>query len=112
MVHETVHCVQRYRRGGNRNPGWLVEGIADYIRFFKYEPGKLGRINPDRARYDGSYRVTAAFLAYVTEKYDKELVRKLNMAMRAGEYKEEVWKDCTGKTVQELGEEWKATLRR
>jgi hypothetical protein len=69
MVHETVHVVQGYR-GGN-NPPWLVEGIADYIRFFKYEPGKLGRIDPGRARYDGSYRVTAAFLAYLAEKYDK-----------------------------------------
>ncbi|HEX4589872.1 MAG TPA: basic secretory protein-like protein, partial [Gemmataceae bacterium] len=30
MVHETVHVVQQYR--GRGNPGWLVEGIADYIR--------------------------------------------------------------------------------
>jgi hypothetical protein len=36
MIHETVHVVQGYRLPGN--PGWLVEGIADYIRFFKYEP--------------------------------------------------------------------------
>ena len=28
MVHETVHCVQSY--GDRSNPGWLVEGIADY----------------------------------------------------------------------------------
>jgi hypothetical protein len=76
MVHETAHVVQRYR--GRGNPGWLVEGIADYIRFFKYEPGKIGRINPDRARYNGSYRVSAAFLAYLTEKHNKEIVRKLN----------------------------------
>jgi len=97
------------RRPGN--PGWLVEGVADYIRFFKYEPGKIGRLNVERARYDRSYRVTAAFLAYVTEKYDKHLVRKLNQAMRAGEYKEEMFKDLTGKTVQELDEEWRTALR-
>jgi hypothetical protein len=110
MVHETVHIVQRYRHGGN--PGWLVEGIADYIRFFKYEPGKLGRLKPAEARYNGSYRVTAAFLAYVTEKYDKGLVRKLNQAMREGKYKEEIFKHLTGKTVQELGKEWQASLRK
>ena len=40
MVHETTHVVQAYRRGAR--PGWLVEGISDYIRFFKFEPGKLG----------------------------------------------------------------------
>lgn len=109
MVHETVHVVQNYRVRGN--PGWLVEGIADYIRFFKYEPGKLGRINPDRARYDGSYRVTAAFLAYLTEKYDKDIVRKLNQMMREGEYKKEVFAQWTGKTLEQLGDEWRATLR-
>jgi Peptidase of plants and bacteria/F5/8 type C domain len=110
MVHETVHVVQRYRT--RSNPGWLVEGIADYVRFFKFEPGKIGRINPDRAKYNGSYRVTAAFLNYVTEKYDKDLVKKLNKAMRDGEYKEELWKDFTKKTVQELDEEWRASLKK
>lgn len=108
MVHETVHIVQSYRVRGN--PGWLVEGIADYIRFFKYEPGKLGRINPRRARYDGSYRVSAAFLAYLTEKYDKDIVRKLNKMMRQGEYKKELFQKWTGKTLEQLGEEWRTTL--
>jgi hypothetical protein len=110
MVHETTHIVQRYRTRGN--PGWLVEGIADYVRFFKYEPGKIGRINPNRARYNGSYRVTAAFLAYLTEKYDRDIVRKLNRVMREGEYEEAIFKRLTGKGVQDLDREWRATLRR
>jgi hypothetical protein len=110
MVHETVHVVQHYR--ARNNPGWLVEGVADYVRFFKYEPGKIGRINPDRARYDGAYRQTAAFLNYVTEKYDKDLVRKLNAAMRQGEYREDLWKEFTKKTAKELDEEWRATLKK
>lgn len=105
MVHETVHVVQDYRTGNN--PGWLVEGIADYVRFFKYEPGKIGRI---RGNYDGAYRESAAFLAYVSEKYDKQIVKKLNKAMREGEYREEIWKTLTRKTVQQLGEEWKMSL--
>jgi len=110
MVHETVHCIQEYRTGNN--PGWLVEGIADYIRFFKYEPGKLRPLNPDRARYDGSYRVTAAFLAFVTEKYDNELVRKVNKTMREGEYKEEIWKTLTKKSIKELDDEWRASFKK
>ncbi len=109
MVHETVHIVQDYRLPGN--PGWLVEGIADYIRFFKYEPGQLGPIDAKRSHYDGSYRVTAAFLAYLTAKYDKQIVRKLNKMMREGEYKQEAFKTLTGKTVEELDKEWRATLR-
>ncbi len=110
LVHETVHCVQSYRTRGN--PGWLVEGIADYVRFFKYEPGKIGRVNPDRWKYDGSYRQTAVFLNYVSEKYDRDLVRKLNAAMREGKYKEEIWQALTKKPLPELGDEWKATLKR
>jgi len=108
MVHETAHIVQNYRRRGN--PGWLVEGVADYVRFFKFEPGNLGRIDAQRAHYNSSYRVSAAFLAYVTEKYDKELVLKLNKLMRDGNYRDDVFKELTGKTLEELDEEWRATL--
>ena len=108
MIHETTHIVQRYR--GRNNPGWLVEGVADYFRFFKFEPGRIGRLNTSRARYDGSYRVTAAFLDYVTETYDKQLVPKLNVMMREGTYKEEVFKELTGKTLQELDEDWRKSI--
>jgi Peptidase of plants and bacteria/F5/8 type C domain len=110
MVHETTHIVQRYR--SRNNPGWLVEGVSDYVRFFKYEPGKLGRIDPGRAHYNGSYRTTAAFLAYLTEKYDKQIVLKLNAMMREGKYTKDAFKQLTGKTENELDDEWRATLRR
>ena len=110
MIHETTHVVQHYR--GRRNPSWLVEGIDDYVRFFIYEPGKAGPVDPRRARYDGSYRTTATFLAYLVEKYDREIIRKLNKAMREGNYQEALFKEITGKTVQELGEEWKASLQK
>ncbi len=110
MVHETSHIVQHYR--GRNNPGWLVEGVSDYVRFFKYEPGKLGRVDADRAHYNGSYRTTAAFLAYVTDRYDKQIVRKLNAMMREGKYTKDAFKQLTGKTEAELDAEWRATLSR
>ncbi len=99
------------RRTGAGRPGWLVEGISDYIRFFKFEPGKLGRINARTAHYDGSYRVSAAFLAYLTEKYDKEIVKKLNALLREGRYEENAFQKLTGKPLKELDEEWRATLK-
>ena len=86
MVHETIHVVQHYN--SRSNPGWLVEGVSDYVRFFKFEPGKIGRINAARAHYNGSYRVTAAFLAFVTDKYDKQLVQKLNKRNARGAVQE------------------------
>jgi Peptidase of plants and bacteria len=110
MIHETVHIVQNYR--SRRNPGWLVEGVADYIRFFQYEPDNIGRFDPKTARYDGNYRVSARFLAYVADSYDKDLVLKLNRAMREGSYTEDLFKQLTGKTVHELDEEWRASFRK
>jgi hypothetical protein len=110
MVHETAHCVQLYR--GRRNPGWLVEGVADYVRFFKYESTKPKPLSPERAKFDGSYRTTAAFLAFVTEQHNPQIVRELNALMRAGQYRPEVWKELTGLTVEELGREWQKSLAR
>jgi hypothetical protein len=108
MVHETAHCVQSYR--GRGLPGWLVEGIADYVRFWKYEPGKAGRLQPERAKYDASYRTTAAFLAFVTERYDAKAVNKLNAVLRENKYDVGIWKTLTGKSVEELNQEWRQSL--
>ena len=108
FVHETAHSVQQYR--GRGNPGWLVEGVADYVRFFKYEEKKPRPLPAERAKYDGSYRTTAAFLAYLLENHDKEIVRKLNDAMRKGKYSADLWKEITGKTVEDLGREWQTSL--
>jgi hypothetical protein len=56
--------------------------------------------------------VTAAFLAFATEKYDRALVRKLNAVMREGQYRDEVFQELTGKTLRELDDEWRASLPR
>ena len=117
VVHELVHVVQNYGRANRTNPNptstpaWVVEGIADYIRWFLYEPQSLGaeitKRNQAGARYDSSYRITANFLDWVTRTYEKDLVRRLNAAAREGQYAEALWKEFAGKSVQELGEEWK-----
>ncbi len=118
VVHEMVHVVQQYGRGrrASRPPGWLVEGITDYIRWFHFEPQSHGaeitRRNISRARYDGSYRITANFLNWITVKYDKNFVWKLNAAIREGRYSEDYWKAQTSHTVAELGAEWKASLEK
>jgi hypothetical protein len=116
VVHELVHVVQQYHggRGGARNPGWLVEGLADYIRWFKYEPRPTGTRprNPDSASYTNSYRITAGFLNYVVDKHDKDLIRKLNAAMREGKYDPDLWKQYAGKTIDDLWKEYADTLRK
>ena len=122
VVHELVHVVQQYGRARTANPdatrppGWLVEGIADYIRWFLYEPQSHGaeitQRNLARARYDANYRISANFLNWVTAKYAPGLVKDLNAAIRDGKYSEALWRQHTGHALPELGDEWKAELQK
>jgi hypothetical protein len=120
ILHEMVHVVQQY--GGARrinphpapNPGWIVEGIPDYIRWYKYEPQSHGadisKRGYPKANYDGMYRISANFLNYVVNKYDKDLIVQLNAICREGKYSDDVWPKLTGKSVTDLNTEWKADL--
>ena len=122
IVHELVHVVQQYGRGrrnnpnATRTPGWIVEGIPDYIRWFLYEKDSTGAAitnrNIERARYDANYRITANFINWVVERHGKDIPRKLNAAAREARYSDDLWRELTGKTVEELGAEWKAAMER
>lgn len=106
VIHELVHVIQAYPNSPNK-PGWLVEGIADYIRLWKYEPEvPRPRIDPQKSSYRDSYRTSAAFLAWVSWKYDKRLVRKLDAALRQGRYSDAIFEDVTTKKLDALWEEF------
>ena len=118
VVHELVHVVQGYGRARLTNarparpPGWIVEGIPDYIRWFLYEPQTRGADltarNIERAKYDDSYRISANFLDWVhTAHPGKDLIRQLNTACREGKYSPDLWKEWTGQTLEELAPAWK-----
>ncbi len=111
VIHEMVHVQQGYPSRRN-TPGWLVEGIADYIRWWRYEPeAPRTPINPAKASYRDSYRTTAAFLAYLVGKYDRTLVRQLDQALRSGAYSDEIFHKATGKTLDALWAEFVATIK-
>lgn len=108
IVHELVHVVQAYP---NYDAGWLVEGIADYVRFYHYEPvSKRPSPNPAQASYKDSYRTTASFLNYAATRYDKELIRKIDRALKDGTYTPELFDKATGKNLAQLNTEWLTAL--
>lgn len=104
ITHEAMHIVQDYHTGNT--PGWLTEGIADYVRY-KYgvnnENGSwsLPAVKPNH-HYTNAYRVTARFLAWVEDNYDKKIVDELNTAAYKGTYEAGLWAQYTGKTVDQL----------
>ena len=127
LLHEEVHVVQQYGSGRRNNPdfkptpGWVTEGVPDYIRWFLYEPQSHGadaiffRSRPNTVlNYDGLYRITANFLNYVVEHYakDKDLIKKLNAVSRQGKYTDDFWMEMTGKPLAELNDEWKAAIKK
>lgn len=100
VVHELTHAVQAYPR---TDAGWLVEGIADYVRFFHFEPrAKLSAVDPARQSYRDGYRTAAMFLAWIEATHDKEIVRKLNEALRRSQYRYELFRQYTGKCLDRL----------
>ncbi|MEP7144701.1 MAG: basic secretory protein-like protein [Ferruginibacter sp.] len=104
VTHEVMHIVQSYP--GNAGPGWLTEGIADYVRY------TLGVDNagahwslPDfspKQHYENAYRITARFLAWLEKNKLQGIVRQLDAAMRTKKYDPGIWKKLTGKSVDEL----------
>jgi acetyl esterase/lipase len=108
VIHELSHVIQSYPPS---RAGWLVEGIADYVRCFRYEPeAKRPPIDPRRASYRDGYKTTAGFLAWIEKHYDKQIVSKLNRALRRSEYRRELFEESTGKGLDELWSEFVESL--
>jgi hypothetical protein len=108
VTHEVMHIVQAYPRGAG--PGWLTEGIADYVRH-KYgvnnEAGKWSLPAYDTSHhYTKSYRITARFLLWLETKVKPSIVNDLDAAMRSKTYNDDLWQRLTGRTLDQLWQEY------
>ena len=104
VTHELMHLVQSYPNGSG--PGWLTEGIADYVRHvYALDNERAGwsltPFSPSQS-YKNSYRITARFLVWLTQNYDEDLVIKLDEDLRTEQYTPETWDKYTGKSIDEL----------
>lgn len=104
VTHEVMHVVQNY--GNTTAPGWLTEGIADYVRYVygvNNVNGKWTLPNyKDGQNYSNSYRITARFLVWLEKNVKPGIVEALDKAARDKSYTADIWKTQTGKTLDEL----------
>ena len=127
VIHELVHLNQNYPPA-KPEAEWLIEGIADYIRHKYYErdilptlrmgaDGRLRGYGLDapyflqlqsnavdlRPRgYLKAYTVAGSFLFWLETHKDKDVVRKLNLALSEGRYAEALFEQCCGAPLDTL----------
>ena len=104
VTHEVMHVVQNY--GNSVGPVWLTEGIADYARYkfgIDNEGSKwtLPDLKPTH-HYKNSYRITARFFVWIENKVKSGSIRLIDQSLRDHTYNEEIWKNITGKNLDEL----------
>jgi hypothetical protein len=108
MVHELMHVVQV---GYRDCPSWLVEGIADYVRYYWFDPPSRRPHSGKGADCTNGYGTTAEFLDWTAHRYAPNLLRALDQGFRSGQSTEQIFSSATRKSLTQLNTEWKATLR-
>jgi hypothetical protein len=108
ILHFTTSLIYQHD-GGDTTPGWLMTGIADFVRL---ESGLIER--SERApggNYDSSSQSTAFFLDYLTM-LNSDLVYQLNLRFAPGEapYDDSVFVSLMGSDLDTLWAQYQATL--
>jgi hypothetical protein len=110
VTHEVMHIAQDYKR--SVGPGWLTEGIADYVRnqFGVNNAAAKWALSAykEGQHYTNSYRITARFLWWIEKAQKKGLVKELDKQLREHTYTTAAWQQLTGKTLDELWQKYLA----
>jgi hypothetical protein len=105
VTHEFTHIYQY-----NDGPGWLVEGMADYVR---YEAGLIPIGNRHKGgNYDGAYQMTGFFVAWLDQKY-AGFGYKLNQSMRSNDgqgWSTGVVQQLTGQSIESLWSQYQGSI--
>ena len=131
MIHELTHVNQAYGEYPI-SASWVNEGIADYVRHkyfekdlepklrldtagnltgYSAEDNQLFNLEMTRAKLDQkgylqSYLVAAAFFLWLEERKDKDIIRKLNLAMHEGRYSDGLFRQYFGSSLDALWQEF------
>jgi hypothetical protein len=133
VIHELTHVVQHYP-AGQAGAGWVIEGIADYIRHEAYEQDIKPTMNIDarghaygyadrepffrsleksgfdltHKGYLQAYTVASSFLFWLETRKDKQIIRHLNLALSEGKYTPDLFVQFCGRPLDDLWAEFVA----
>jgi hypothetical protein len=103
-AHEMMHVTQGYT--ASSNPGWAVEGMADYARYkyglYNAQAGWSLPAYSSSQHYTDAYRVTARFFVWIEQRIRPTIMDELDDTMKAGTYTAAFWTSKTGLTVDQL----------
>ena len=104
-MHEAAHLVQLYPEF---EPGWVTEGIADYIRWHLYEkkPLEWFPIGDDEKGYEAAYRITGGFFLWIAIHKNADFIKILNTSIKNGEYEDSIFLQNTGNDLDALWHEY------
>lgn len=105
---ELVHVIQAYP---DPDPGWITEGIADYLRWaiYKGKPQAWFPAGRQEQGYQAGYRVAAVFFLWLETDVAPGIVKRLNTSMRNRAFDTMIFTDATGKTLDALWAEYAKT---
>ena len=133
LIHELAHVNQEYGNFHIRHDhllalvrpiriklsqeyrmNWLVEGIADYVRY-KYYDKELRLVLDEKSYlklrkkgYRQGYGVAARFLLWLEMWKDKDIVRRLNVVLEQRRYSAKIFKQNCGAPLDNLWREFMA----
>ena len=85
---------------------------ADDLRIVHFEPNaSRPKLDIAKASYKDAYKTTAMFLEWIEKARSAGLVVKLNAALRKGTYRDALFQEITGKTLEELWAAFVESLR-
>ena len=110
VIHELTHILQNYPASKGENIFWIQEGIANYVRYYEFEPEKPFGLNKKNTYRDG-YGMAATFLDWIERTYGPHVVEKLNARLAIGAYNEGLFENYTRETLADLWTAFKPTLQ-
>ncbi len=97
-IHESTHSIQAYAK---RPEGWVTEAIADWTRNYLYID-RVAKVPTASQYFIDGYSEAGYMFQLINTKYDKNFIRKINVASHKGTYNYDIFSQTTGKPLDQI----------